>query len=102
MTLLAGRHGSTLSPCWPLDKALSLCPVPKVLPLTYSQLPPTPQFFFLAQTLGTLGTDLWTIGPGVNSPLSVEKNDFLSTESPLPAGFRMVAATTPSAAIVEW
>ena len=30
--------------------------------------------------------DLWTQGPGVNSPLSVEENDFSSTESPLPAG----------------
>ena len=35
---------------------------------------------------GPKGLDLWTQGPGVNSPLSVEENDFSSTESPLPAG----------------
>ena len=35
---------------------------------------------------GPKGLDLWPLGPGVNSPLSVERNAFLSTASPLPAG----------------
>ena len=45
----------------------------------------------LARTFGAINLVrrawiFWTLGPGVNSPLSVERNDFLSTESPLPAG----------------
>ena len=90
ITLPAGRHGSEVLSCWFTDTVPKLHSVPNrsaTNPLAAA--PQTAKFFSPGprdHISGSKGPDLGAQGPGVHPPLSVEQNDFLCTESPLPAG----------------